>query len=80
MNEEITNIMESINPNTFKCVYSVNGMTLLTSEEYGNRLNQIHKLKQENQQLKEENQMLKLTIEKLTKTPYVYEIRGVNND
>ena len=32
--------------------------------------------RQENQQLKEENQMLKLTVEKLTKTPYEYSVRG----
>ena len=31
-------------------------------------------------QLQQENQMLKLTIEKLTKTPYVYEIRGGKNE
>lgn len=30
--------------------------------------------------LRQENQMLKLTIEKLTKTPYTYEIRGGNNE
>jgi hypothetical protein len=40
----------------------------------------VKQLQQENQQLKEENQMLKLTIEKLTKTPYVYEIRGGKNE
>ena len=34
------------------------------------------KLQQENKQLKEENQMLKLTVEKLTKTPYKYSVRG----
>ena len=36
----------------------------------------IHQLQQENTQLKQENQMLKLTIEKLTKTPLEYGIRG----
>lgn len=35
-----------------------------------------YKLEQENERLKEENQMLKITIEKLTKTPYIYGIRS----
>ena len=43
-------------------------------------LEEKEKLEQENQQLKEENEMLKLTIEKLTKTPYVYGIRGGKNE
>ena len=30
----------------------------------------------ENKRLKEENQMLKLIVEKLTKTPYEYSVRG----
>ena len=36
----------------------------------------IEKLQRENEKLRQENQMLKLTIEKLTNTPYEYGIRG----
>lgn len=36
----------------------------------------MNSLEQENKQLKEENQMLKLTVEKLTKTPYEYSVRS----
>lgn len=36
----------------------------------------IMNLMKENKQLKQENQMLKLTVEKLTKRPYEYSVRG----
>lgn len=54
MTKEIIKLMEAIDSNKFNCVFSTNGMTLLTSDEYFNRLNEIHELKQKNRELKED--------------------------
>lgn len=45
-------------------------------EKYNIRSKAYNKVLLENADLKQENQMLKLTVEKLTKTPYEYSVRG----
>ncbi len=47
MTDEISDFLEKIDPEYFNCVYSCNGMTLLTSKEYDNRMKQIEELREE---------------------------------
>lgn len=62
--DEILDFLESvkINPKYFNCVFSFNGMTLLRSDEYDNRLKYTIKLQQENKQLKDNWNNLKKDI------------------
>ena len=78
MTDEISEFLEKIDSEHFNCVYSCNGMTLMRTEEYNNRMKQIEELKEENKILKEnaenndkvvdkinwENQLLKKEINK----------------
>ena len=78
MTDEISEFLEKIDSEHFNCVYSCNGMTLMRTDEYSNRLKQIEELKEENKILKEnaenndkvvdkinwENQLLKKEINK----------------
>lgn len=78
MTDEISEFLEKIDSEHFNCVYSCNGMTLMRTEEYSNRLEEIEELKEENKILKEnaenndkvvdkinwENQLLKKEINK----------------
>lgn len=47
MTDEISEFLEKIDSEHFNCVYSCNGMTLLRTEEYSNRLEEIAELKRE---------------------------------
>lgn len=49
MTDEISDFLEKMDPEHFNCVYSCNGMTLLRSEEYDNRMKQIEELRHERQ-------------------------------
>lgn len=62
MDSNLIKELENIDHNTFNFVYSVNGITLITSKEYNSRLDEIYKLKQENQQLKIFVENLKLGV------------------
>ena len=78
MTDKISEFLEKIDYEHFNCVYSCNGMTLMRTEEYNNRIKQIEELKEENKILKEnaenndkvvdkinwENQLLKKEINK----------------
>lgn len=70
---KISDFLESIDPNSFKYVFSAGGMTLLTSKEYDFRLNQIHDLTLENKKLKEK-------ITNLEKGIYIEEGDYINGD
>ena len=50
---EISEFLEKIDPEHFNCVYSCNGMTILRSDEYDNRLKYTIKLQRENKKQKE---------------------------
>ncbi|MDD7757266.1 MAG: hypothetical protein PUJ51_22725 [Clostridiales bacterium] len=45
--DEISEFLEKIDSEHFNCVYSCNGMTLMRTEEYSNRLEEIAELKRE---------------------------------
>ena len=47
MTDEISEFLEKIDSEHFNCVYSCNGMTLMRTEEYSNRLEEIIELKRE---------------------------------
>lgn len=47
MTDEISEFLEKIDSEHFNCVYSCNGMTLMRTEEYNNRLEEIIELKRE---------------------------------
>ena len=47
MTDEISEFLEKIDSEHFNCVYSCNGMTLMRTEEYSNRLEEITELKRE---------------------------------
>ena len=78
MIDKISKFLEKIDFEHFNCVYSCNGMTLMRTEEYNNRMKQIEELKEGNKILKEnaenndkvvdkinwENQLLKKEINK----------------
>lgn len=49
----VSEFMNTLNAETFNCVYSTNGMILLTEKEYSYRLKEIHTLKQELTEWKE---------------------------
>ena len=47
MTDEISEFLEKIDSEHFNWVYSCNGMTLMRTEEYSNRMKQIEELKEE---------------------------------
>ena len=47
MTDEISEFLEKIDSEHFNCVYSCNRMTLMRTEEYSNRLEEITELKRE---------------------------------
>ena len=47
MTDEISEFLEKIDSEHFNCVYSCNGMTLMRTDEYSNRLEEITELKRE---------------------------------
>ena len=47
MTDEISEFLEKIDSEHFNCVYSCNGMTMMRTEEYSNRLEEITELKRE---------------------------------
>ena len=79
MTDEISEFLEKIDSEHFNCVYSCNGMTLMRTEEYSNRLKQIEELKEENEQLKEKNEDLELNWE-LQQENKILKENAENND
>ena len=47
MTDEISEFLEKIDSEHFNCVYSYNGMTLMRTEEYSDRMEEITELKRE---------------------------------
>lgn len=62
MIDEISEFLEKIDSEHFNCVYSCNGMTLLKSEEYSNRLEEITELKREVNKYKQNENYFKNNI------------------
>lgn len=62
MTDEISEFLEKIDPEHFNCVYSCNGMTLLKSEEYDNRMDEIIELKREVNKYKQHENYFKNNI------------------
>ena len=59
MTDEISEFLEKIDSEHFNCVYSCNGMTLMRTEEYSNRLKQIEELKEERNKYKNHEESFK---------------------
>lgn len=59
MTDEISEFLEKIDSEHFNCVYSCNGMTLMRTEEYSNRLKQIEELKEERNKYKDHEDAFK---------------------
>ena len=47
MTDEISEFLEKIDSEHFNCVYSCNGMNLMRTEEYNNRIKQIEELNED---------------------------------
>lgn len=62
MTDEISEFLEKMDPEHFNCVYSCNGMTLLRSEEYDNRMDEITELKRETNKYKQHENCFKNNI------------------
>lgn len=62
MTDEISEFLEKMDPEHFNCVYSCNGMTLLRSEEYDNRMKEITELKREMNKYKQHENCFKNNI------------------
>ena len=62
MTNEISKFLEKIDSEHFNCVYSCNGMTLMRSEEYSNRLEEITELKREANKYKQHENYFKNNI------------------
>ena len=62
MTDEISEFLEKIDSEHFNCVYSCNGMTLMRSEEYSNRLEEITELKREANKYKQHENYFKNNI------------------
>ena len=62
MTDEISEFLEKINSEQFNCVYSCNGMILMKSEEYSNRLEEITELKREVNKYKQNEKYFKNNI------------------
>ena len=59
MTDKISEFLEKIDSEHFNCVYSCNGMTLMRTEEYSNRLKQIEELKEERNKYKDHEEAFK---------------------
>lgn len=59
MTDEISEFLEKMDAEHFNCVYSCNGMTLLRSEEYDNRMKQIEELRHERNKYRNREEGLK---------------------
>ena len=59
MTDKISEFLEKIDSEHFNCVYSCNGMTLMRTEEYNNRLKQIEELKEERNKYKDYEEAFK---------------------
>lgn len=53
---------------------------VVQTKQYGKTAKEIDKLLTRIEELERDNQMLRLTVEKLTKQPYTYEVRGTFNE
>lgn len=62
MTDEISEFLEKIDSEHFNCVYSCNGMTLMRTEEYSNRLEEITELKREVNKYKQNEKYFKNNI------------------
>lgn len=62
MTDEISEFLEKIDSEHFNCVYSCNGITLMRSEEYSNRLEEITELKREANKYKQHENYFKNNI------------------
>ena len=62
MTDEISEFLEKIDSAHFNCVYSCNGMTLMRTEEYSNRLEEITELKRELNKYKQNEKYFKNNI------------------
>lgn len=62
MTDEISEFLEKIDSEHFNCVYSCNGMTLMRTEEYSNRLEEITELKREANKYKQHENYFKNNI------------------
>ena len=63
MTDEISEFLEKIDSEHFNCVYSCNGMTLMRTEEYSNRMKQIEELKEERNKYKDYEDAFKNNVE-----------------
>lgn len=62
MTDKISEFLEKIDSEHFNCVYSCNGMTLMRTEEYSNRLEEIVELKREVNKYKQHKNYFKNNI------------------
>ena len=62
MTDEMSEFLEKIGSEHFNCVYSGNGMTLISTEEYSNRLEEITELKREVNKYKQHEKYFKNNI------------------
>ena len=62
MTDEISEFLEKIDSEHFNCVYSCNGMTLMRTDEYSNRLEEITELKREANKYKQHEKYFKNNI------------------
>ena len=62
MTDEISEFLEKIDSEHFNCVYSCNGMTLMRTDEYSNRLEEITELKRELNKYKHNEKYFKSNI------------------
>lgn len=62
MTDEISEFLEKIDSKHFNCVYSCNGMTMMRTDEYSNRLEEITELKREVNKYKEHEKYFKNNI------------------
>ena len=67
MTDEISEFLEKIDSEHFNCVYSCNGMTLIRTEEYSNRLEEITELKREVNKYKQNEKYFKNNIDAVKK-------------
>lgn len=59
MTDEISKFLEKIDSEHFNCVYSCNGMTLIRTEEYDNRMKQIEELREERNKYRDHEEAFK---------------------
>ena len=62
MTDEISEFLEKIDSEHFNCVYSCNGMTLMRTDEYSNRLEELTELKREANKYKQHENYFKNNI------------------